>query len=153
MKKWLKKNTSSWIGKKKCCQMSNWHCLDTEGVLMCFLLSDSSMHTVVLNRAESMRVLSYSNKCDTSFGWIDGEAPSENAGEPCSFTDNVKGVLMHGLSWYQFKEHHGYFNFRMDSSGLDLQNKIISHVYLLTSPALTHKLVQTEQIAPGSVRG
>lgn len=33
---------------------------------------------------------------------------------------------MHGLSWYQLKEQHGYFNFRMDSSGLDLQNKITS---------------------------
>lgn len=106
--------------------MSRWHCCDSEGVLMCFLLSDRFMNTVVLNRAGSMRVLLDSKQCDTSFRWIEGEAPSEYAGEPCSFTDNVKRVLMHGLSWYQYKVQHGYFNFRRDGSGLNLQSKISS---------------------------
>lgn len=106
--------------------MSRWHCRDSEGVLMCFLLSDRFMNTVVLNRAGSMRVLLDSKQCDTSFRWIEGEAPSEYAGEPCSFTDNVKRVLMHGLSWHQFKVQHGYFNFGRDGSGLNLQSKISS---------------------------
>lgn len=54
------------------------------------------MNTVVLNRAESVRVLLDSGQCDTS---LEGEASSVYAGEPCSFPDNVKRVLMHGLSW------------------------------------------------------
>lgn len=91
---------------------------------MCFLLSDRFMNTVVLNRAGSMRVLLDSKQCDTSFRWIEGEAPSENAGEPCSFTDNVKRVLMHELSWYQFKVQH--FNFSRGSSGLNPQAIISS---------------------------
>lgn len=33
---------------------------------------------------------------------MEGEAPSEYTGDPCSFTGNVKRVLIHGLSWYQF---------------------------------------------------
>lgn len=63
------------------------------------------MNAVVLNGAASERVHLDCKQCDTSFRWIEGEAPSDYAGELCSFADNVKRVLMHGLSWYQLKSH------------------------------------------------
>lgn len=110
--------------------LSRWHCRDREGMLMCFLLSDRFMNTMVLNGAGSMRVLLDCKQCDTSFRWIEGEAPSEYAGEPWSFTDNVKRVLMRGLSWYQLKGQRGYFNFSRDGSGLNLQNKITSLMFI-----------------------
>lgn len=103
------------------------------------------MNSVVVNRAGSMRVLSNSTQCDAAFRWIGGEAPSEYAGEPCSFTDNVKRVLMHGLSWYQFKVQHGYFNFVRGSSGLHLQNKTWSFVSIYWPLPLWLKAVKTVQ--------
>lgn len=74
-----------------------------------------------------MRVLLDSKQCDTSFRCIERAAPSEFAGDPCSFTDNVKRVLMRGLSWHQLKVQRGDFNFRGDGSGQNLQSKICSH--------------------------
>lgn len=105
------------------------------------------MDSVVVNRAGRMRVLLDSKQHDASFGWIEGEAPPEYAGEPCPFTDNVKRVLIRGLSWYQFKEQHGYFNFLRGSSGLHLQNKTWSLVSICRPLPLWLKAGKTGQRA------
>lgn len=98
---------------------------------MHFLLSDRFMNAVVLNRARSVRVLLDSEQGDTSFRWIEGEAPSDYADELCSFADNVKSVLMHGLSWYQFKVQHGDLISADTTITSAKQKNELSHVHLL----------------------
>lgn len=106
----------------------NKHCQDESlvlpgGVLVHFLLPDGFMSVTVFNRAASVRVLLDSKQCDTSFRWMEGEARSDYTGELALLTDNVKRVLMHGLSWYQLKVQDGNFHLNRGGSGRELQRK------------------------------
>lgn len=92
-----------------------------------------------------MRVLLDSKQCDTSFRCIERAAPSEYAGDPCSFTDNVKRVLMRGLSWHQLKVQRGDFNFRGRRQWTQsAKQNLLPHIHLLTSPSMTDQVVRTD---------
>lgn len=96
------------------------------GVLARFLLSVGFTSITVFNRAASVRVLLDSKQCDASFRRMEGEAHSDYTGELGLLTDNVKRVLMHGLSWYQHKVQSGYFHLNRGSSDRELQRKTSS---------------------------
>lgn len=61
------------------------------------------------------------------------------------YTDNVKRVLMHGLSWYH-QVKHDYFSFWEDRNGLNLQSKIFSVISIYCpAPLWLIKLCELEK--------
>lgn len=76
----------------------------TVGVFECvFYYPTDSSTQLFLNEAQSARVLSGSGAVTLQFTEKNSRISFiEKKGDPGSFTDNVKRVLMHQLSWYHF---------------------------------------------------